>query len=272
MNPGFPLGSQGETSEEEQGLPPKLPSMTCIPAGAFWMGTSESNINFLLQKEDWAEEWQSKELFHLEQPQHQVTLNAFELAQTPVTNSEYHIFIYNTGYKVPKNWIGFSFPEGMEDHPVTNVSKLDAETYIRWLVKTTGIQFRLPIEAEWEKAARGTDQRVYPWGDNFDPWRCNTIESGKKQTTPVRSYSTGGDSPYQITDMIGNVWEWTTSPAIPYPFKMDANQQVQPGTKYIVRGGAWYYSRALARCSSREPVLADYTSPALGFRLAKNSK
>lgn len=250
---------------ENRELPVKPPVMVTIPAGTFWMGTSDAQVQYLLEREDWVSEWFNSDLFLVEQPQHQVSLPNYEIALTPVTNAEYNVFIYNTGYRIPKHWIGFTFPDGMDDHPVTNVSKTDANAYCKWISKSLGSTFRLPSEAEWEQAARGSDTRIYPWGDNFDPWRCNTIESGKKQTTPAGSYSPGGDSPLGVTDTAGNVWEWTKSVMKPYPYKGDDGQS----GKYVVRGGAWYYSRALARCSSREAMLPDYISPAIGFRLAR---
>lgn len=271
----MPLGGKladfDQADDENQGLPAKLPEMITIPAGSFWMGTSDQHIQTLLDKEDWASEWHNSDLFMAELPAHQVTLNTYQIARYPVTNAEYYVFIFNTGYKVPKNWTGFKFPEGLETHPVTGVSRMDAEAYIQWLNKSSGSRYRLPSEAEWEKAARGPESRIYPWGDNFDPWRCNTVESGKKLTTPVGSYSPGGDSVFEVADMVGNVWEWTRSFLMPYPYKADDGREGMgsPNQKVVVRGGAWYYSRALARCSSREGVLQDYISPALGFRLAK---
>ena len=245
--------------------------MIPIPAGSFWMGTSEQQIKHLLEREDWAVEWFNSDLFLVEQPQHPLVLPAYEIARYPVTNNDYTVFIYNTGYRVPRTWNGFHCSEGLDDHPVTGVSKIDADAYIKWLNTATGINYRLPTEAEWEKAARGIDQRIYPWSDNFDPWRCNTIESGKKQTTPVGLYSPGGDSHYNVADMVGNVWEWTKSMMQPYPYHPDDGREIPaPGKKLVVRGGAWYYSRALARVSSREGFLPDYVSPALGFRLARS--
>ncbi len=257
--------------DEGQDLSARLPEMVSIPAGTFQMGTPEQHIAALLEKEDWASEWNSSDLFAVELPAHQVTLNSYQIAKYPVTNAEYYVFVFNTGYKVPKNWVGFKFAEGLDDHPVTNVSKTDVEAYIQWLNKASGSRYRLPTEAEWEKAARGTEARIYPWGESFDPWRCNTIESGKKLTTSVGAYSPGGDSIYEVADMVGNVWEWTRSILMPYPYKAEDGREAagSPNQKFVVRGGAWYYSRALARCSSREGVLADYISPALGFRLAK---
>lgn len=262
--------SQFDEGGQERDLPARISPMIQIPAGTFWMGTSEQHVRYLLDREDWAAEWYNSDLFLVEQPQHQVTLPAYEIAKYPVTNSDYYVFVYNTGYKVPKNWIGFHCSEGQDEHPVTSISKLDVDAYLKWLNQATNSNYRLPSEAEWEKAARGSDQRIYPWGDNFDPWRCNTIESGKKQTTQVGSYSPGGDSPYEVADMIGNVYEWTRSSMQPYPYKADdGRENVANATKIVVRGGAWYYSRALARCSSRESVLPNYISPAMGFRLAR---
>ncbi len=248
----------------------KISPMITIPAGSFWMGTSEMHVKYLLEKEDWASEWFNSDLFLVEQPMHQVTLPAYEIAKYPVTNNEYYLFIYNVGYRVPKTWEGFHAPIGLEDHPVTGVSRKDVEEYIKWINSTTGQNYRLPSEAEWEKAARGSDQRLYPWGDNFDPWRCNTNESRKKLTSPVGSYSPGGDSPYEVADMVGNVWEWTRSNFQPYPYKSDDGRETRTqGAKGVVRGGAWYYSRALARVSSREAALEDYLSTSLGFRLSR---
>lgn len=259
--------------DQSQDLPYRLPVMVSIPAGHFWMGTSDEQVKSLLDKEEWAVEWNNSDMFQVEQPLHEVSLPEFEIGKFPITNAEYYIFIYNTGYRVPKGWIGFHFSEGFDEHPVVGVSKADALAYCVWISKVSGQNYRLPTEAEREKAARGVDQRIYPWGDNFDPWRCNTVESGKKTTTPIGSYSPGGDSPFEVADVAGNVWEWTRSFLTSYPYKPDEDREM-PGIKgkCIVRGGAWYYSRALARCSTRETVLADFISPALGFRLARSLK
>jgi formylglycine-generating enzyme required for sulfatase activity len=246
----------------------KSPEMIVISTGHFMMGTSDQQIDLLVETEDWAEEWRLGDLFQIEQPQHAVSLPAYEIGKYPVTNLEYYTFVYNTGHRVPKTWIGFHYNDGEGANPVTGVSKPDCLAYCAWLSKSLNLTYRLPNEAEWEKASRGSEPRIFPWGDIFDPWRCNTQESAKKSTTPIGAYSPGGDSPYGVTDSVGNVMEWTTSFLNPYPYneKTDADTSK---TKCVIRGGAWYYSHKLARCSARESVLSDFVSPALGFRLAR---
>ena len=249
----------------------KAPVMIDIPAGEFLMGTSDENIKLLQLKEsDWAYEWSDNELFAAEQPQHLVSLPAYEIAKFPVTNEEYHHFVSDVAYRLPRDWTSFTFRENTENHPVAGVSKVDAEAYIQWLNQKTGMNLRLPTEAEWERAARGTDGRIFPWGNTFDPWRCNTAESVKKGTTPAGFYSPSGDSPSGAVDMVGNVWEWTQSLFLPYPFKQNGADISKARGRYVVRGGAWYYTRKLARCAAREGIVADYLSSSIGFRLARS--
>jgi len=260
-------------------LTPKAPHtakpsvMISIPKGSFLMGTSDDNIKILQLKEsDWAYEWTDNDLFIAEQPQHQITLPAFEIAQYPVTNAEYYTFIWDLGYRIPRNWPGYTYPDGTDDHPVVGVSKIDVEAYIQWYNSKTEMNYRLPTEAEWERAARGEDARIYPWGNAFDPWRCNTAESQKKGTTPVGSYSPSGDSACGAADMVGNTWEWTQSLFMPYPYRPNTNrEEIKPNGRYVVRGGAWYYTRKLARCTAREGVLPNHLSPSIGFRLARTA-
>jgi formylglycine-generating enzyme required for sulfatase activity len=266
------LNAEGWEITPETSNKVKIPSMIEVPAGEFLMGTSHENIKLLQLKEsDWAYEWSDNELFAAEQPQHILSLPVYEIAKYPVTNEEYHIFTSDVAYKLPRDWTGFTFREDTENHPVVGVSKVDAEAYIDWLNQKTGKNFRLPTEAEWERAARGTDGRIFPWGNTFDPWRCNTAESVKKGTTAVGFYSPGGDSPSGTVDMVGNVWEWTQSLFLPYPFSENGRTNVAKARgRYVVRGGAWYYTRKLARCAAREGILADYVSSSIGFRLARS--
>ncbi|NPV84668.1 MAG: SUMF1/EgtB/PvdO family nonheme iron enzyme [Anaerolineae bacterium] len=248
-----------------------LPEMVVVPAGEFIMGTSDEQIMRLYWKEDWAREWHEDGMFNIEQPQHWVDLPAYEIGKYPVTNEEYYLFIYQSNYKLPKGWIGFRYTEGTQRHPVVGVSMHDAVAYCNWLSKATKREYRLPTEAEWEKACRGVDGRIYPWGEDFDPWRCNTLESGLEGTSAVDVYVPAGVSPMGAVDMCGNVWEWTSSPLLPYPYDPDPPPPARGEQyRYVVRGGAWNYTRKLARCAAREGNIPDYVSPSLGFRIARS--
>ncbi len=248
-----------------------LPEMVMVPFGEFLMGTSDEQVMFLYHREDWAQEWKEDGNFYIEQPMHIVELPSFEIGKYPVTNLEYYRFVWEVNYRIPRGWSGFRYEDGLDKHPVVGITYYDAIAYIEWLNKKTSREYRLPTEAEWERAARGPDGRIYPWGDEFDPWRCNTLESGLERTTPVDSYVPAGVSPVGAVGMVGNVWEWTSSRLLPYPFQPDPEPpQNQRQVGFVVRGGAWYYSRKLARCATRESYQPDYLSPALGFRLARS--
>ena len=255
--------------EKGGGFP--LPEMVKIPAGEFLMGTSDEQINDLYHKEEWAQEWIEEGSFYVEQPMHYVELPVYEIGKYPVTNQDYYKFIWEASYKLPRGWAGFRYPDGMDKHPVVGITKEDAQRYIEYVNQKSGRQYRLPTEAEWEKAARGIDGRIYPWGDDFDPWRCNTLESRIERTTPVDNYVPAGVSPFGVVGMSGNVWEWTSSRPLSYPFQPEPeppDSAVPMG--FVVRGGAWYYSQKLSRCAVREVYLTNYLSPALGFRLARS--
>jgi len=173
----------------------------------------------------------------------------FFIARTPVTNAEYERFAAATRRRSPEHWRGKTPPEELCDHPVVYVSWKDAVAYAEWAGG------RLPTEQEWEKAARGIDGRVYPWGDEFDPVRCNARESGTGTTTPVGHYSPDGDSPCGCADMSGNVWEWTAS-----QYELDRNVRV-------LRGGAFGYGGGRVRCAYRGWNSPDYGYGGSGFRI-----
>ena len=238
-----------QSNERDDQQLPSAHDLALIKSGGFLMGTSTRQVQTLLRNEDWAEEWLDRGLFKVEQPQHTIQLATYAIARAPVTNREYQEFILDTNHRIPRGWIGFSCPEELENHPVTEVSLADAIAFCSWLSEKTGKTFRLPTEAEWEQAARGDDGRMYPWGEKFDPWRCNTKESGKAGTTHVHSYSPSGDSPWGVTDTSGNVMEWTNSTMQPYPFT-----HVPPESNnenVIVRGGSWYDRPTRARSAFR---------------------
>src|SRR5262249_1490040 len=148
------------------------------------------------------------------------------------------------------------------DHPVVCVQWYEAVAYTRWLSIVTGKPWRLPTEAEWEKAARWDHKRkgshIYPWGDHWDASRCNT-RSGRRwvgTATPLDEYDNGRSS-YDVWDMAGNVWEWTTSMFWPYPYpesrreREDIAPQDQGERLRVLRGGAWLLKPRVARCACR---------------------
>jgi formylglycine-generating enzyme required for sulfatase activity len=155
---------------------------------------------------------------------------------------------------------------------VVNVAWHDAIAYCRWLSGKTGKTYRLSTEAEWEKAARGTDGREYPWGDKFDPSKCNTREGGVGTTTPVGTYPDGA-SPYGALDMAGNVWEWCQSLYKPYPYRLkDGCEDTEADGGRVFRGGSWYFGAGHARCACRDWLDPVDFPGSLGFRVVLSPK
>ena len=128
-------------------------------------------------------------------------VDAFYIDVHPVTNAEYERFVAATGHRAPGHWRDQRIPAGLDEHPVVFVSWRDAHAYAAWCRKS------LPTSAQWEKAARGVDGTVYPWGNQDTPAKCNVRGSGPATTTPTGQYRSGA-SPYEVYDLCGNVWEW----------------------------------------------------------------
>jgi len=141
--------------------------------------------------------------------------------------------------------------------------------YTRWLTRVAGEGWRLPTEAEWEKAARGIDGRLYPWGDQWGRTRANTYDGGPKTTTPVGSCP-GGVSPYGVYDMAGNTWEWTSTTYNSHPYQMrDGREDLSDQASKVLRGGSWSLSPQHARSASRLSYLPSNSFNALGARLVR---
>jgi formylglycine-generating enzyme required for sulfatase activity/tRNA A-37 threonylcarbamoyl transferase component Bud32 len=232
------------------------PEMVHIPAGEFLRGSQERNKRALAS----------------EKPQRRIYLEEYWIGKYPVTNAQYAVFVEATGRRPPKHWEGGLPPEGKENHPVVNVSWWDALAYCRWLTEMTDKPYRLPTEAQWEKAARGTNRRVYPWGNRWDSQKCNTREGRKGGTTPVGAYSPAGDSPYGCADMAGNVLEWV---ADWYSEDHYAGSSVSQnphgpasGAVKVLRSGSWSANRWGTRCASRLYGNRKGTRPEVGFRCA----
>lgn len=227
--------------------------MVLVPAGVFTMGTNSRLPD--------------------EGPEHRVDVPAFFIDRYEVTNMQYKKFVDETKRRSPSHFVNRTFPEGKADHPVTYVSWIDADAYCAWAGK------RLPTDQEWEKAARGPDGRIFPWGTEFDFYKANTPHrwklSGKEgDTAPVGSFE-AGKSPYGVYDMTGNVWEWTSSWYQPYPGNTHPTENY--GEKYkILKGGSWW-DCSFYQCGISAPVynrsffLRATKNSSFGFRCAKNA-
>jgi formylglycine-generating enzyme required for sulfatase activity len=242
------------------------PQMVQIPTGKFLMGSTLEQLSHAANTLEKA--WTNSE-----QPQREVILSEYWIGKYPITNREYQHFIRNTGHKPPRGWEGNQYPPEKGDHPVTNVSWNDAAAYCEWLISETGKNYHLPTEAEWEKAARGTDGRTWPWGSKFDSNKANTKEANIGTTTPVGQFSPQGDSIYGCADMIGNVWEWCND-----KLEYDSSSNIsnyshlsQQENNYIVRGGSFYRSSWDARCATRRANRSTLVGEAKGFRVALSS-
>ncbi|RJQ18642.1 MAG: hypothetical protein C4560_07055 [Nitrospiraceae bacterium] len=189
-----------------------------------------------------------------------VLLDEYEIGIYPVTNAEYKEFVDDSKYGLPEHWDREkrTYPEGKNDHPVVNVSFEDASAYCKWKAAQDKDKFtyRLPTEEEFEKAARGSDGREYPWGDDFDAGKCNTEESGTGDTTPVDKFPEGV-SPYGCFDTAGNIWEWSSS-----------DYESVKGTK-VVRGGSWNFNQLNARCTTRYWFRPGFRTHDAGFRCVR---
>jgi iron(II)-dependent oxidoreductase len=266
---GEPLAAY--TVEEAQALLSKeqwqeLDTMVPIPAGPFEMGTNYSRADAQ------------------DQPQHKVTLPAFRIDKYLVTNAQYARFLAATGHRPPSTWKNGRIPEGQLLDPVTLVSWFDAAAYARWAGK------RLPTEAEWEKAARGTDARRWPWGNTMDPKRLNTYYN-VGAATRFDAYP-NGVSPYGVFDMAGNVAEWVEDDFLPYQGtsaaadlfqgkvaralstedrSMKLSEQITVKGHYkVLRGGSWKSDPFSTATYHRSYAWPNYASDFFGFRCAQD--
>jgi len=243
--PKPPTPTRVPTAAPTLGAPPPQVKavMIAIPAGEFTMGSDVED----------------------ERPSHAVSVGAFEIDKFEVTNQEFERFVWETGYVTNAEKAGETswryYAKDKPQHPVVKVSWNDAQAYCEWLGK------RLPTEAEWEKAARGTDARTYPWGNQWDAGKANSKEAGNRGTTPVGSFP-GGASPYGVMDMAGNVAEWTSDWFKAYP----GGDFYSPyfGEKYrVIRGGGWFSDQKLVRTTERSCSGVELANDDVGFRCAR---
>jgi len=262
--------------------------MLVVPAGRAVIGTSDGDIAALAAASSEARAWAGKGRFSREQPRHELDISTFLIARFPVTVGAFRAFVDSDGYADAAHWtphgwawrtsVGRTHPDHWDearwtndDHlPVVGVSWYEAIAYCRWLGARTARPIRLPTEVEWEWAARGSDGRRYPWGDAFEPWRCNTRARDPARTLPVGADSPAGDGPFGCAEMVGNVSEWTASAFRPYPYDPDDGRESREGDDpRVTRGGSWFSPDLRARAASRgmnDPWFADHD---LGFRIAE---
>jgi formylglycine-generating enzyme required for sulfatase activity len=185
----------------------------------------------------------------------------FSIGETEVINEHYREFVKETKHRAPAHWNGDEFPPGTANEPVRDVSWQDAVDYCEWLSRKIGATVRLPTEAEWELAARGTERLKYPWGNEWNP-RAVASQESKGRITAVKSYPEG-KSPSGAYDMAGNVWEWTADEAL------DENSQpkvVNGVAQRVIKGGSADEPREFITAFSRYMRAADKPSRTLGFR------
>jgi formylglycine-generating enzyme required for sulfatase activity len=227
--------------------------MVLVPAGPFLMGSLDGEPD--------------------EAPPRTVTLPAFYIDKFEVTHEQYAKFVTATGHKPPIDWPGGQIPVKLATHPVVNVTWTDADAYAKWAGK------RLPTEAEWEKAARGTDGRIYPWGNSATGKKSASGEDAKDKghpegrTFPVGSFA-ADISPCGAMDMAGNAWEWTAAWYDVYP----GNEalELEYGKKFkVIRGSGaieYYGAPCTRRCADRARSAPYGTYDALGFRCVMEVK
>lgn len=245
--------------------------MVLIPAGVFIMGTDTVDLEGQARALGLTEPW-----YENEHPRHRLKLAAYRLDRYEVTQAQYQRFVRETGRTPPPDWSGGKPPAGQENLPVVFVNWNDARDYCRWAGK------RLPTEREWEKAARGPEGFLYPWGNTFHLEYAHIARGFSSSRTPseVGQYAKGR-SPYGVYDMTGNVWEWTASEYNPYPGNASPDRRYGKGLK-VNRGlsfmGLGHFPpeiyqemlRIVARASYRSYDFPDARLPDVGFRCARS--
>jgi formylglycine-generating enzyme required for sulfatase activity len=250
---------------------PDMPAMVDIPAATVDIGLDRRSVDSVLER--WVLHGVKRDWLLKECPRHPVHVRAFRMMRYPVTNYEYHRFLADTDYSsLPTSWRFGRYPHERANHPVWSVSESAASMYASWLSQRLARRFRLPIEAEWECAACGGDDREYPWGEEFRPDAANTAEAGVLWTTPVGMYP-AGRSRFGVDDMSGNVEEYVADDYAPYPggVLIDDDLTTAGQTHRVTRGGSFTKFGDLARCRRRHGWHPQQQLHAVGFRLVESN-
>ncbi len=235
----------------------KNSEMALIPAGHFYQGSSEEMI-------DWAAgnfHAESREWYRDETPVYKVYLDDYYIDKYEVTVARYRTYIEKTGKPAPKYFNDANFNQ--DNQPVVGISWQEASDYCAWAGR------RLPTESEWEKASRGPDAKIYPWGHRPDNKKANVrgLNDNYRYSAPVGMFPQG-KSLYGLMDMSGNVWEWTDTWYQPYPGNEQKSDLYGKKLK-VTKGGSWAANMDLARSALRGKMLPDQRQNYLGFRCAK---
>ncbi|WP_218011037.1 formylglycine-generating enzyme family protein [Herbidospora mongoliensis] len=275
-------------------------NMIALPACKVPIGSPSAHLNQIEKVQSYPRTW-----FADETPRHLVSIEPFLLDRHPVTNAAFSLFVQASGYQTEAERRGFglvygerfweerpgacwSAPAGLgsdltghDHHPVVHIARADAAAYCAWAGK------RLPTEAEWEYAAHGSRWQQWPWGNDFDPAMVNCVgeqandlkdwhawwaqrTGHRASTTPVGTFSPGGDSPFGVADMAGNVAEWVAGTYQLYDAKVQCDPilRMAQGRYGVLRGGGWMNLRWQVRTTERIACDPTYSTWAIGFRCA----
>lgn len=223
-----------------------VPEMVKIVGGSFTMGRDGKDA--------------------IESPAHEVTVKDFFLSRYEITNKEYQAFVLGTNYRPPLEWNGADVPKSEENLPITNITWEDAQYYCYWLSQAKGENYRLPTEEEWEFAARGVENKLYPWGDELIANSVVFAETSLGVSSPINSATLAKDrSSLGVIGLAGNVSEWTSSKFTAYP---DSTAKTNCDNCYTVRGGNFRSQANELVATFRQG--AKKASETIGFRIAKN--
>ncbi len=242
--PGPTQSPGGPTPEEVKA------ELVQLPAGTFQMGFGDANS--------------------VSGPVHPVDVPAFSIDKTEVTDAEYHQFVKATGHTPPSHWVNGAPLPGTEKKPVRFVSFEDAEAFAKWRSERDGAKYRLPTEIEWEYAARnGAKSTLYPWGNEFK--KEATVMAVEGSEPAEVGSKPNGATETGVLDMMGNVWELTSSELKPYPGNNAVEVAKKPGRRVVLRGGSAHEDAVKLKINAafRVDVASTQKEKTVGFRLVR---
>ncbi|MCD4534251.1 formylglycine-generating enzyme family protein [Nocardioides sp. cx-169] len=262
---GAVFGLHGDTRA------PRIPRFTRVPGGSLRMGTPDSKVDSVV--DSWRHVGVERAWIAKEAPAHSADVATFWLGTYPVTNHQYACFLQESGQSGvrPSTWLLGAYPWDRSNHPVAGVGPRDAEAYCDWLTEQTDVAIRLPTEEEWEYAARGSDGREFPWGEQFRADAGNVREFGLTTTSPIGSFP-AGRSWCGVWDLAGNVEEFTSTLYHAYDHGGWVADDLTEllGDYPVTRGGSFSRFGDLARCARRHGPHPGELYPC-GFRVAADT-